>query len=195
LPPPLWLAVGKILPQGIVVDELVEMESITSMSPMAEMVRLGGGVLADNVTDRLPGASDIMQGRDLTAISNAVLPNEPRFRQRFVAAFKHIVYEVPSEPGMKKIAMVLPAWLDGDPCDAWLALSERYGEMPSDVAETPARLVAPASKAKPMDKRDISRDDQVALESEIKRLHGIYDAEMPKAEFEIRLGRGDYLPK
>lgn len=195
LPPPVWLAVGKILPEGIVVDELVEMQSMIKISPMAELVRLGGGVLADNVTPRLPGAQDLLQGRDLEAMEKAVLPSDKRFRDRFAGAFQSISYELASEPGRRRSALVLAGWIDGNPVDAWLALSERYGELPVDLIEKPAKLLAPSAKRKPADKRDVSRDDQQALEAEVTRLHARMDAELPRAEFEIKLGRGDYLPK
>ncbi|MBE7732184.1 ATP-dependent DNA helicase [Devosia faecipullorum] len=194
LPPPVWLAVGKILPEGIVVDELVEMQSMIKISPVAELARISGGVLADNVTPRVPGAQELLQGRDLPAMIEEVLPKDKRFRDRFAAAFASTGYELASAPGRRRRALVLAGWVDGDPVDAWLALSERYGELPQDLVEKPARLVAPAAKRKPVDKRDVARDDQAALEAEVTRLHREMDAEIPRSEFEIKLGRGDYLP-
>lgn len=194
LPPPVWLAVGKILPEGVVVDELVEMQSMIKISPMAELVRLGGGVLAHNVTPRIPGAQEILQGQDMEELVKAVLPADRRFRDRFAAAFQSVGYELASAPGRRQRALVLAGWVDGDPVGAWLALSERYGELPQDLVEKPAKLVAPAAKRKPADKRDVARDDQHALEAEVMRLHREMDAEIPRSEFEIKLGRGDYLP-
>ncbi|QYO78388.1 hypothetical protein [Devosia salina] len=194
LPPPVWLAVGKILPAGIVVDELVEMQSMIKISPMAELVRLGGGVLADNVTPRIPGSQDILQGSDLETMIKATLPSDKRFLERFAGAFQSVGYELASAPGRRRRALILAGWIDGDPVDAWLALSERHGELPQDLVEKPARLAAPVAKRKPADKRDVNRDDQAALEAEVSRLHREMDAEIPRSEFEIRLGRGDYLP-
>ena len=195
LPPPLWIAVGKILPTGIIVDELVEMQSMIKISPAAELVRLSGGVLADNVTPKVPGTQELLQGRDLPAMIEETLPADKRFRDRFAAAFNSVGYELASAPGRRRRALILAGWQDRDPVDAWLTLSERYSELPMNLKENPPVLVAPVAKRKPKDKRDVHRDDQAALEADIKALHATMDPEIPRSEFEIKLGRGHYLPK
>lgn len=192
-PPPVWIAVGKILPDGIIVDELADMQACIKAWPMCELIRIGGGVLADNVTPMLPGAQEILQGRDLKGLAQT-LPKAKAFLARWVAPFEHVKYRLVSEPNAVRSAMLLPGWYPGGSIqDHWMDLSERYGELPEVMRVTPPKLVA-ASKAKPRDKRDVDRDDQLLFEIEVRSAHYATEAAhgLSRAEFEIRRARGEF---
>jgi hypothetical protein len=192
LPPPVWLACGKILPEDTIVDELLELKPLLKAWPLAELVRLGGGILADNVTPFLPGAQDVLHGRTLAELAKD-LPRAPAFLRRWAAPFVHVRYKVASDGGTRKRSgMLLPTWIDGDAVAYWMALSERHGEIP-DVAEIhQPKLAAAEAKAKPMDKRDIDRDDALIAESKASKVHYAEAgaAEHGRADFELRRARG-----
>jgi hypothetical protein len=192
-PPPVWIAVGKILPDGIIFDELADMQACIKAWPMAELIRLGGGVLADNVTPMLPGAQEILQGRDLKGLAQT-LPRAKKFLVRWAAPFEHVKYRLATEPNVVRSAMLLPGWYPGGSiADHWMGLSERYGELPEVLNVTPPKLVA-TSKVKPKDKRDADRDDQLLSEIEIRDAHYTTEAAhgLSRAEFEIRRARGEF---
>lgn len=194
LPPPIWIAAGKILPDGIVVDELLEMKALLKAWPMAELVRLGGGVLADNVTPHLPGAQDLLQGRTLAEMAKN-LPRAMPFLRRWAAPFEHIRYHLATDPaGKDRSAMLLPGWIQGSASDYWMALSERYGELPELISVSEPKLVAGDAKAKPLDKRDINRDDAMLAEIEAREAHRAEAgaADHGRVEFELRRARGLY---
>jgi len=194
LPPPIWIAAGKILPDGIIVDELLEMKALLKAWPMAELVRLGGGVLADNVTPHLPGAQDLLQGRSLSEMAKD-MPRSRQFLVRWAAPFEHIRYHLATDLADKdRSAMLLPGWIAGAAQDYWLALSERYGELPDVVSVSEPKLVAGEAKPKPADKRDVDRDDALLAEIEAREAHRAEAgaAEHGRVEFELRRARGLY---
>lgn len=191
-PPPVWISVGKIIPQGVVVDEIVEMGSVLKAWPMAELVRLGGGVLSENVTPHLPGAQAILQGRTLKELAQS-LPKGDAFLRRWAAPFAHARYRLASENVheiVERSAMLLPGWYDGgDITDHWMGLSERYGVLPDLQRVSPPKLVSGPARRKPLDIRDVDRDWQ--LESEIW-VRAAKPADIGGTEFLIRHARGEY---
>lgn len=195
LPPPVWIAVGKIIPDGIVIDQLVEVKALLKAFPMAELVRLGGGVLADSVTPFIPGAQEILQGRTLKQLSDDTVPSSMTFRRRWAAPFAHIKYELTSDAGTcRRSAMVLPGWVGGDAAGAFQSLSERFGELGDVLNVTMPKLVDAGGKTKPKDKRDVDRDDSMLAEAAVRNAHRA----QPKAaadtriEFELKSSRGLY---
>ena len=194
LPPPVWIAAGKILPDGIIVDELLEMKSLLKAWPMAELVRLGGGVLADNVSPHIPGGQEILRGRTQAELAKE-LPRALPFLRRWAAPFQHVRYHVASDPAEQdRSAMLLPGWIDGDAVSYWLALSERHGELPDVLKVSEPKLVAAEAKAKVPDKRDVDRDDALVAELEARQAHYAEPkaAEHGRVEFELRRARGRY---
>lgn len=192
LPPPVYIAVGKILPPGVVVDELIEMSSVIKLWPMAEIVRLSGGVLSDNV--RAPGTEVIYRGRTTKELSKD-LPSGLTLKVRLMAPFSHVKYRLPGDGyGTTRSAMLLEGWVDGDAVAHFEALSERYGQLPHIVSVTPPKLVGPVAQVKPTDSCDVDRDD--ALEAEIEVREARYAqpaaAEHGIVEFEMRRARGLY---
>lgn len=165
-PPPLWIAAGKIIPSGVVVDEITEMAAMVKISPLCELARLSGGVLAPNVTPHVPGAQSILHGRTLNDLVDETLPKSKEFLRRFAGPFKHVRYTTMGDDRVKS-AMLLPGFVDGDPVAHWQALSERYGELPDVEAVFDAKLQSVGGKAKPLDKRDIDRDDALEMELSI----------------------------
>jgi len=196
-PPPVWIAVGKILPEDVIVDELADLGSVIKAWPMAELVRIGGGVLADNVTPRLPGAQEVLQGRDLKGLAQE-LPKSAAFIKRWAAPFAHVRYRLDSEQVgqiVERSAMVLPGWVGGDVESHWTNLCEKHGgELPDVQRVSPPKLADAGGKAKAPDKRDVDRDDQLLAEIDARNAHHATAAaqEMGRVEFEIRRWRGEY---
>jgi hypothetical protein len=194
LPPPVWIAAGKILPDGIVVDELLDMKSLLKAWPMAELVRLGGGVLADNVSPHIPGGQEILRGRTLTELAKE-LPRAMQFLRRWAAPFQHVRYHLASDPdGKDRSAMLLPAWIDGNAQNHWMALSERHGELPDVVSVSPPKIAAPEARPKALDRRDVDRDCSLLAEIEARQAHYAEPlaAEHGRVEFELRRTWGRY---
>lgn len=187
-PPPVWISVGKIIPAGVIVDEIVEMGSVLKAWPMAELVRLGGGVLSENVTPSLPGAQAILEGRSLKELAQS-LPKGTAFIKRWAAPFAHARYRLHGSD-VDRSAMLLPGWYEGgDIQDHWMGLSERYGLLPDVQRVSTPRLHSGAARRKPVDKRDVDRDWQ--LESEIW-VRAAKPADVGGTEFLIRHARGEY---
>jgi hypothetical protein len=192
LPPPVYIAVGKILPPGVVVDEIIEMSSVLKLWPMAELARLSGGVISDNV--RVPGSETIFRGRTLKEVGED-LPKGLKLKTRLFAAFAHARYQTLGElEGVYHSAMLLPGWVDGDAVGHFEALSERHGKLVDVISITPPKLVGPVAQVKPVDGRDVDRDDALIAEIEVReaRYAEPQAAEHSLVEFEMRRARGLY---
>jgi hypothetical protein len=100
-----------------------------------------------------------------------------------------------SKPDKKRTALILRGWIGDDVLGFYMALSERYGELPDLQSDLrPARLQIVEGKVKPKDKRDVDRDDALVAELEARAAH--YAEQKAHAhsrtEFALRSARGLY---
>jgi hypothetical protein len=195
LPPPVYICVGKVLPPGVIVDEIADLDGVLRLWPMAELARVTGGIIADGL-GAVPGAREILKGRSLKEFS-ADLPKGKIMKERLMAPFEHVRYRLATDDELvSRSAMILPGWTDGDHVAHFEALSERYGQLVDVISSKPPKIEAPVSQIKPKDSRDIDRDDALIAELELREAHAgeVKAAEHSAVMFELARARGLYDP-
>ncbi len=173
---PVWICCGKVLPDDVIVDELVEMPQLLKPAPMAELIRLSGGILSENVTPHAPGAREILVGRTLEQMRHECLPARESYVRRFVDGMARVTYRRAGDPeGSRRQALVAAAWIEGDVVAAFEAISEKFGVLPEEIIGATPSKRQPVARAKRRDpdriERDVvgGRDEQLEAEFNLRR--------------------------
>lgn len=180
--PPVWIAVGKVQPAGLVIDEIVEMAQLIKPAPFFELARVGGGGILDYTV--LGNGEDVQKARES-------LPKVKTFAARTMSAMWLVKYR---RGVNEKIAMVSPAWVgDGDAGEYWLAAAAAAGVTDAVILNVmpPSRKVTGRGEKRP-DKADLRRlptSEAIAAELTIKAIGQRIGT--PAVEVEVRLANGE----
>lgn len=101
---PVYICMSSALPEGIVVDELLTLDDMIAGGEFHELVRLAGGVLSPGLTPRMPSAKVMLQGMELTAWTETVLPAAYSLRSRILSAMHTIKAKVDGKPQTIRVA-------------------------------------------------------------------------------------------
>jgi len=178
--PPVWIAVGKVQPAGLVIDEIVEMKQLVKPAPFFELARLGGGILDYAV---------LGNGPEIEA-ARATLPKSESYQLRTMSAMWLVEYVIGAN---KRVAMVSPAWLDArDAGDYWLEKAAAVGVSDARVLKVtpPSRTVTGVGvkKADKLDLQQSSREDRASAELTVRAIAD--RANLPAVDVELRLLAG-----
>lgn len=136
--PPVWIAVGKIQPDEIVVDEVVEMPQLIKAAPFYELARRTGGVLAADIVQADPACADVLQGRSLLELVAALLPPSltSPYVKRMVSGAALVKYR--TADGRTPSGMVFPAMTENGVEAAMHAAAAEAGVEVEVISVTPA---------------------------------------------------------
>ncbi|WP_156461161.1 hypothetical protein [Devosia sp. Root436] len=191
---PLWICQSKTMPTGFIVDEVFTLDDMAANAEFYDLVRLSDGVLADEITARLPGCGHVF-GIRLAAWSREVLPDVPALYRRLISSMHCVRFRL---DGRDKIARVA-AWHD-DPAAALLRAAKVAGvSIEVTSVEMAERERVTAAKPRPHDRIDANLaaiapfgDPRMLLqdrEIDLRRAHARIEAagsRMTLAELEDR---------
>jgi hypothetical protein len=142
--PPVWIAVGKVQPSGLIVDEVVEMKQLLKPAAVFDMVRLAGGVM-----DKI-----VLGPTDTVEEARKSLPKFDSYIRRTASAMWQVKYIV---AGVTRIAGVSPAYLDGRDAGEYFAEKAAAAGVEVNVLQvTPPTLQVTGTGTKKADKLDLA---------------------------------------
>lgn len=176
---PVWICQSKVLPEDFAVDEIFSLDDMSADAEFYDTLRLAEGVLADGITDRLPGCGHLA-GERLGAWAKRVLPDVPKLGERLVTSMHRVRYRI---AGSDQVHIArIAAWHD-DPVAALHAAAKVAKVTITEVmdVEMSARTRVTAAKPRAHDKIDAKlaeiapfRDPRILLQDREEKLKAAY---------------------
>lgn len=125
--PGVYISVGKIIPDGIIVDEIVNLDDLLADADFFRVVRAGGGVMDEHIVPQLPIAAKVLGDRDFRELTDKFFADD-KYRKVLTTTMWTVHY---ISGGQRRPARVMG--YHDDPVAALRAAAEKAGVVIDEI--------------------------------------------------------------
>lgn len=105
---PVWVCMSKCLPEDIIVDDIVALDDVIADHDVWSVMALSGGILADGVTERLPGVRKIIGDKPVSQFVAEMLGSDVAHIAKIGQGMAKVRYQL--ETGGPIMSGCIAAW-------------------------------------------------------------------------------------